>query len=151
MNPIPQKHRKIINSDPYYKVSCISGKRGDFYDPIEIHHAWIYGGKQISELWNYMPLKQSEHEEINGGNQEIKNKVKLLSIQRAGLKELKEKYPKRNWIQEYNFLINITMQKKEKKEKNKIGNREKICPKCKFRTPFLICHNCGSYVGDKKQ
>lgn len=99
MRPIPLEHRKIIDSDPYYKKSCLSGLKGH----IEIHHAWIYAGKQISELWNYMPLLKDEHEEVHK-NLELRNKVKFLSLLRVSMEEIKKKYPRRNWEQEYKYL-----------------------------------------------
>lgn len=113
MRPIPLEHRKIIDSDPYYKKSCLSGLKGH----IEIHHAWIYAGKQISELWNYMPLLKDEHEEVHK-NLALRNKVKFLSLQRVSMEELYKKYQKRNWEQEYEYL-----QKQNKRNTNTNNDR----------------------------
>lgn len=105
MRPIPLSHRKIIDSDPYYKKSCLSGKKKDFANKIVIHHAWEYAGKQISELWNYCPLLESEHSPYSGtesvhNSKRLNDKVKLIALARVPLQELKMKYPKKNWEQE---------------------------------------------------
>ncbi len=109
MQPIPQKHRKIIGTDPYYKQSCLTGKKARVGDRIVIHHAWEYAGKQISELWNYCPLLDSEHSPYSKipsvhNNHEMKEKVQLIAMEKAGLKNLVINYPKKNWAQIYKFL-----------------------------------------------
>lgn len=103
MRPIPLEHIKIINSEPYYKKSCLSGLNGTWNDRIVIHHPWLYAGKQINEIWAYMPLLDSEHEELSK-NLVMRNKVKLLSLQRADLKEIQKKYPRHDWKTVYNYL-----------------------------------------------
>jgi len=103
MRPIPLNHRQIIGSDPYFQRSCLSGLKGRFINKIVIHHSFIYAGKQINELWAYMPLLNSEHEEVHR-NLALRNRVKFLSLQRADMEEVKKKYPKRNWRQEYKYL-----------------------------------------------
>jgi hypothetical protein len=105
MRPIPQNHRKIINTDPYFKVSCLSGKRADFANRIVIHHAWQYAGQQINELWNYCPLLESEHSPYSGSpsahnSKQVNDKVKLIALQRTTIEYLQTKFPKKDWLGE---------------------------------------------------
>lgn len=111
MKPIPQTHRRIINTDEYYKKSCLTGKRARMGDRIVIHHAFTYANGQISELWNYCPLLDSEHSPYSKqksvhNNKEIEERVKLIAIERAGLDYLKKTYPRKNWEQIKNHLSN---------------------------------------------
>jgi len=101
MRPIPTQHKKIIATDPYFRVSCLSGEFGKRNDRIVIHHPWIYAGKQINEVWAYMPLLNSEHENLN---LELRNKIKYLSLLRVDINEVKSKYPRHNWDQEFKYL-----------------------------------------------
>lgn len=113
MRPIPLKHRKIIDSDPYFKISCLSSKRPFFGDRIVIHHAWAYAGKQINEMWNYCPLLESEHSPYSTrpsahNSKEINDKVKLISLSRTNLSYLKQAFPKKDWdseIKKINFNL----------------------------------------------
>ena len=100
--PISLTHRKIINSDPYFKVSCLSGKRADSVNRIVIHHAWEYAGRQINELWNYCPLLESEHSPYSGSpsahnDKKVNDRVKLIALARADLDDLKKRFPKKDW------------------------------------------------------
>jgi len=154
MKAIPIAHRKIINSNPYYKRSCLSGKPGTYNDKIVIHHSWIYK-EQISELWNYMPLLESEHEEVHR-NLELRERVKLLSLERADIKELLIKYPKKNWEQEYNYLSKKFMEEKKKAvfqhpPKKAKTTKFKVCQKCKTSTSLFICPTCGHFIGGDKK
>jgi hypothetical protein len=105
MRPIPLSHRKIIDSDPYFKVSCLSGKHPDFANRIVIHHSFQYAGRQISELWNYCPLLESEHSPYSGSpsahnDKKVSDRVKLIALARADLDDLKKRFPKKDWDQE---------------------------------------------------
>lgn len=99
MRPIPKKHREIISSDPYFRVCA--RRNHDCDGRITIEHAWIYGGKQINELWAYVPLCEFHHLR-KGLNKEINH---YLSIKRASDDDLK-KYPRKNWNQEKAYLYN---------------------------------------------
>jgi len=102
MRPIPEKIKKQINKDPFYNVCCITGSTG-----VSIEHAQIYAGKQISDLWALVPLRR----DLNTSHppKEVKDKCKLISLERAKAMgewdNIKKKYPKKDWDQEYNFLI----------------------------------------------
>ena len=109
MQPIPQKHRKLIDSDPYFKRSCLSNIPAQSGNRIVIHHAWIYAGKQICEMWNYCPLLESEHDAQSSSpsahnSKEINDRVKLIAVSRVDLAELKIKYPKKDWELEINKI-----------------------------------------------
>lgn len=100
MRPIPSKLKKQIN----FKQSILGGKFE------ELHHAFKYAGKQINELWAFAPLTVEQHRGINGvhKNKDLDNKVKFILLDNAkkqGLfNEIKLKYPKNDWEQEYNYL-----------------------------------------------
>jgi hypothetical protein len=102
MQPISEKHKKIISSDPFFKrcLICKSIK-------IEIHHVWTYAGKQISELFNYAPLCKEHHTGKNGfhNNKNIKEKIEYIMILRMNYDDM-TKYPKRNWLILRKYLEN---------------------------------------------
>lgn len=60
MRPIPASHKAIIDSDKYYKT-CARRRDGGCAGRITIEHAIIYAGRQIAELWNYVPLCERHH------------------------------------------------------------------------------------------
>ncbi len=91
MRPIPAKHRKIISEDPYYKT-CARKADGGCWGRITIEHVFIYAGRQISELWNYLPLCWFHH--LAEGLDKRKNE--RIAISRATPEDL-AKYPRKNW------------------------------------------------------
>lgn len=97
MRPIPLAHRKIISTDPYFRTCARSND--ECSGRITIEHAWIYQGRQINELWAYVPLCEYHHL----GKGLIKWINHYLSIMRATDKDLK-KYPNRDWAQERSYL-----------------------------------------------
>lgn len=115
MRPIPEKHKIIIDSDPYFERCCLTGYHKSQVK-IDIHHAWDYAGRQINELWAYMPIWNRKHN-YNGDpdavhrSQETKEYVQYLSLLRATPEDL-AKYPKKNWQQ-----IRIYLEKKYGKSK----------------------------------
>mgnify|MGYP003522040083 CR=1 FL=1 len=113
MTPIPLKHRKLIETDPYFSRSCLSGKKAAWNNRIVIHHALEYAGRQISEMWNYCPLLDSEHSRYSAtpsahNDKKVNDRVKLIAIERAGLEYLKKVFPKKDWdgeIRKINFNL----------------------------------------------
>lgn len=90
MRPISQKNREIISNDPYYR-QCARHMDGSCDGRITIEHALIFGGKQIDELWNLIPLCEFHHgigKHQDGGNL-IKEKNIWLALNRATVEELK--------------------------------------------------------------
>ena len=93
---IPLKYRKIIEADPYFKkcarqVGC-SGR-------ITIEHALLYAGKQINEMFNYVPLCWYHH--LGQGLDKQFNQ--WVAIKRM-TKEDKARYPRENWNQKLRYL-----------------------------------------------
>lgn len=86
MRPIPIKLRSEIESDPFYKQCCITGRNDE---KIEWHHNLIFGGRQINEKFCILPLAQSIHERIIA----YKEKCDWIMLNRATDEELK-KYSK---------------------------------------------------------
>jgi hypothetical protein len=60
MRPISPKLRDIIDTDTYYRT-CARSDEGDCSGRITIEHALIYGGRQIDELWNLLPICAYHH------------------------------------------------------------------------------------------
>lgn len=98
MRPIPPKLRKLIDANQYFKTCA---RKGDGYcdGRITIEHAWIYSGRQINELWAFVPLCWHHH--LGAGLD--KNKNRWLSLQRAAFTDLL-KYPNKDWLQIKNYL-----------------------------------------------
>ncbi len=103
MQPIPQKHRKLIDQDTYYKSCVICGSR-----EVEIHHVFIYSGRQISDMWNYQPVCRKHHAEGTPHNNKYKkttrDKLELLCLERVDTMYLMANYPKRPWVQLKKYL-----------------------------------------------
>ncbi len=90
MRPIPARHKEIINSDPYYEVCARMNEECE--GRMTIEHAFTYAGRQISEMWNYVPLCWYHH--LGLGLNKRKNRE--IAVSRATSKEL-SKYPNLNW------------------------------------------------------
>jgi hypothetical protein len=60
MRTIPLKLRKLIDIDPFYR-HCIIGRTCQ--GRIQIHHGFIYSGKQQSKSWALVPLCAKHHAE----------------------------------------------------------------------------------------
>jgi hypothetical protein len=97
MRAIPEKLKKEIEEDPFYEQCCITGSYG-----VSLEHCWIYAGKQINEKWAIVPLRR----DLNTSHppKEVKEKCRLVSLERATKNDL-AKYPKKDWEQEYKYLI----------------------------------------------
>ena len=99
MRQIPPKHRKMIDEDPFFK-RCVRADEGECSGRITIEHVFIYGSKQIAEMWNYLPLCWYHH--LGAGlNKRLNEKI---AVMRASAEEL-AKYPKKNWQQIRKYLL----------------------------------------------
>ena len=98
MRPIPAKHRQIIDSDPYFRV-CARAKDGGCQGRMTVEHAFLYANRQISELWNYVPL--CFHHHLGEGLD--KNKNQLIALSRATPEDL-AKYPHGDWSKRLRYL-----------------------------------------------
>lgn len=56
MQKVPQSHRDIIDSEQQYFGHCIF-----CHEPPEIDHVFTFSGRQIIELWNYVPICTAHH------------------------------------------------------------------------------------------
>ena len=93
MRKIPAEHKKVIDSDPYFK-KC-ARQSYNCAGRITIEHALIFGGKQIAELWNYIPLCAYHHavEQYQDGG-DLKKELNIkIALNRATDDELR-KYSK---------------------------------------------------------
>lgn len=99
MQPIPQKLRKKIDENSYYKICARKGD-GPCDGRITMEHAFIYQGRQISELWAIIPLCWRHH--LGAGLDKDKNRY--IALNRANEEDLK-KYPKKDWKQLRLYLI----------------------------------------------
>jgi len=103
---IPERIKKEINRDEFYRVCCITGRM----DNIVLHHPFYYGknGKQINEI--VVPVTESKHARVGGDTDSVhnckktKDRAKWVAINRADINELKIKYPKFDWQKEKDRL-----------------------------------------------
>jgi len=106
--------RELVNTDPFFERSCLSGKTGN----IVIHHAIIYAGKQINEKWAIVPLLWSEHDAQSNNPkaahrcQETRDRIELICLDRATDEEL-AKYPNRDWKKRKKLLAKRFIKKVE--------------------------------------
>lgn len=101
MRLIPPKLKQIILADPYYQ-RCARFKEGTCDGRITWEHCWIYGGRQINEVWAIIPLCWYHH--LGKGLDKQKNRY--LSLKRASVQDLL-KYPKKAWLQLIEYLNGI--------------------------------------------
>ena len=107
MRAIPQAHRKIIDTDPYFR-SC--AREALFHDHvcqgrITIEHALIYAGRQVAEIWAYVPLCAYAHgvDEFQDSKIFDKGINEYLALIRATQEEL-DKYSTSGWEQKLKYL-----------------------------------------------
>jgi len=97
MRKIPAKHRKLIDKDPFFKQCCKCGRRD-----VQIHHVFTYAGKQISEMFNYVPAcvschkKATPHASGRKYDPEIRHFFEWVALQRMTYEDL-FKYNKYDW------------------------------------------------------
>lgn len=110
--PIPLKLREKMASDGSM-LHCIhgSGCGGVIVSPgqirIEWEHAFLYAGKKIQEEWAIVPCCTYHHR--GSGLDKDYNRycslVKAIKIY-GSLDVIQQKYPKKNWLQEWEYLKN---------------------------------------------
>lgn len=89
MRPIPDKLRKEMADDPFYKKCCLLNTVCQ--GRIEWHHGIIYAGRQLNEKWAIIPLCHHHHEKVM--YEEIKDKTYYIMLNRVSDDELR-KYSK---------------------------------------------------------
>lgn len=104
MRPISPKNKEIINSDPYYK-KCIRENEGTCRGKITIDHAYIYAGRQIDELFNFIPLCTFHHavNEYQDSGDYDKHKSQREAMLRMTNEDF-IKYSKKDWNKEKIWL-----------------------------------------------
>lgn len=98
MTPIPPDVREAMASDPYYK-RC-ARKDGECDGRITWEHCFIYGGRQIQEVWAIIPLCVYHH--LGAGL--VKELNWWIALNRADADDLRTRYPKKDWQQLYSYL-----------------------------------------------
>jgi len=96
MRPISKKMRLEISTDPFFRQCVITGDTKN----VSIEHCWIYGGKQINEIWAMVPLRRDLNVNMEA---DVKEKCRWISINRAAPADF-AKYPKFNWEQTKRYL-----------------------------------------------
>lgn len=107
MRRIPDKLKRELKDDPYYKT-CARFKEKTCKGRITFEHAFIYAGRQINEKWAIIPLCEYHHAvglyQDNGDlNKELNQ---MLALRRATDEDLL-KYPKKDWAQVLKYLTNL--------------------------------------------
>lgn len=93
MNNTPKWLRDYWDKNPATK--CERWKEGTCKGRLTKEHAWIYGGKQIQEIWACLDLCW-EHHLGEGLNKKLNQ---LIALNRATPQDL-AKYPNRDWVKE---------------------------------------------------
>ena len=105
MRKISNLHKSIIDSSPYYK-KCARRTDSNCAGRITIEHALVFGGRQIAELWNYVPLCEYHHAVLNyqdGGDLQ-KEKNVWIALNQANDLELKKYSKAINYIRMRDIL-----------------------------------------------
>lgn len=90
--PIPQEMRDFLSKDPFMRL-CVVGS--ECSGRVEWHHAFMYAGKRINEVWAILPLCKHHHEHINKKVQDICRAMMRMRIALFGLRTLFDiRYPK---------------------------------------------------------
>jgi hypothetical protein len=92
MRAISPKIKKILLADKFMEKCCICGSR-----MVVFHHAVIFAGRQLDEVWAIVPVCDQHHKEAHSTKWR-KAEVMNIAIGRATKEDL-AKYPKRDWEQ----------------------------------------------------
>lgn len=91
MTPIPQKIRKQIDEDQFYKTCALYDQHGHTCaGRITMDHSVIYAGQQLQELWAIVPSCAAAHG-VDGykDSAELKELRLWVALNRASTMELK--------------------------------------------------------------
>lgn len=105
MRKIPPKLLQDILNDPYY-AKCIRHKEGQCKGRITLEHAIIYGGKQVNDKWAILPVCAYHHavDEFQDNGDVDKDYHEYVALSRTTIREVSDKYPKRDWEQRWRYL-----------------------------------------------
>ena len=97
MRPIPEKLKKELNSDPFYK-KCVRRETMECGGKITFEHALIYAGKQINEKFAILPVCERHHgvNRYQDRGDLDKRYHEWVALNRMTPQD-EAKYPKVNW------------------------------------------------------
>lgn len=100
MTPIPPAVRGVLAGLRRMK-RCALAPLGGMYEPcegrVEWHHVWIYGGRQIQEVWAIIAACHHHHDMVTK-QQAVRMAFEAASLHEATDADLAE-YPRKNWKQ----------------------------------------------------
>lgn len=98
MRPIPKKMREEVSKELRSRYCAMQGLGfGPCDGRIELHHVWIYAGKQINEPWAFVFLCHYHHS-AQDGYLKLREAIMRNSLSHAKDSDL-QKYPKKDWKQ----------------------------------------------------
>lgn len=100
MTPIPPAIRGVLQGLRRMK-RCALAPVQDLYEScegrVEWHHVFIYGGKQIQEVWNIVAACKHHHDMVTK-QRAVRMAFEAESLMEATDADLAE-YPRKNWRQ----------------------------------------------------
>jgi hypothetical protein len=100
MTPIPPEVSKTLEGLRRMKRCELEALQGVYElcdGKIEWHHVWIYGGRQIQEVWAIVAGCHHHHDMV-GKQQAVRMAFEAASLQEATDEDL-AKYPRKDWKQ----------------------------------------------------
>ena len=96
MRPISKPFLVVIDTDPYFKTCARRG--ADCAGRITIEHAFMYAGRQMDELWAFLPLCWYHH--LGAGlNKRFNQWLCLARLAVEEIAAIQRKYPNVGWMQ----------------------------------------------------
>ena len=99
MRKIPEKLKKRLTGQP---CALRNDKFGACTGRIQLHHVWIYAGRQINEPWAILGACEGHHERVKQ-ERRVKEAFEKISLEYATLDQL-AKYPRKEWKQLKKYL-----------------------------------------------
>jgi hypothetical protein len=97
MRPLSSRVKAAIDRDPFFRKCCLTGSPNP-----SMEHCWLYGGRQIDEVWAIVPLRGDWN--TSHPPRTVKEKCRLVSLLRATSADLK-RYPRADWLTTKQYLI----------------------------------------------
>ena len=109
MRPLPIKHRRVLREAGFWSNECCHPNC--YSRDIALEHAFVYAGKQINELWNYVRTCRKHNVGVVGIEKDFNRWVAIC--QYLNFLTEKEKienvvrYRKFDFMLEYRRLLNF--------------------------------------------